>query len=75
MNKDVIVTVKRGKNARHNTLYASCHEVGETGNGLLINATLDYVITACNKRGYKILNAQQVLNWLLDDGQLTLKKH
>lgn len=67
MNKEVIIELKRGENLRSKFVYAKCTEV--TG-GLIMNASLSYVIEACRDRGYKIVNAQQVLNWLLDDKSL-----
>lgn len=42
------------------TVYASVH----CADDLLINATLDYCLSACAERGYTIENAQDVLMWL-----------
>ncbi|WP_407305700.1 hypothetical protein [Acinetobacter sp.] len=47
--------------ARHpGVVYASVECAGE----LLINATLDYCLSACEARGYTIENGQEVLLWL-----------
>ena len=56
MNVQIFVTkVKNG------FVYAKV--VKENGE-LEISATIDYCISACKKRGYTILNAQEVLEWL-----------
>jgi hypothetical protein len=56
----VIVTCKL--NERHpGTVYAS---VKSPEGELMINATLDYCLSACKERGYQIENAQDVLLWL-----------
>jgi hypothetical protein len=48
---------------RPGVVYASV----ECGGELLINATLDYCLSACRERGYTIENGQEVLLWLFDN--------
>ena len=58
---NMLVTIKPKLNAsKPGIVYASVECAGE----LLISATLDYCLNACEDRGYTIENGQEVLMWL-----------
>ncbi len=56
------ITITCHNNARYpGVVYATARDV--EGN-IVCSATLYYALSVADNRGYKIINAQEVLNWL-----------
>ena len=71
MSKVSIRNIHRGVTAHHtNFVYAALFDA----NGLLLLGTLDHLVEICRDRGLVIDNGQEVLEWLLGDGQLTRRE-
>ena len=58
----IIPNLFKGKPYVYADMYNA--EVGIDQNRLIVSATIDYCIDAAKERGYEIINAEDVLNWL-----------